>query len=174
MRDIKKKLNEILRVNNISPEEGLGTDLFLLVSTLIPIVNVDLLVYNEHGQFLLSRRKDSHCGIGWHIPGGCLRFKETIGHRIKEVAQNELGINDILFVKEPIKIFEIIDNGWRPIDNQKERAHFVTLVYKCYVDSSFKINNNDLTENDAGYIRWFDKLPEDLLSIQSCYKEILY
>lgn len=171
--NIKEKLNEIIKENNIIPEYGIGTETFLFVSTLIPIVNVDLLVYNDLGQFLLTRRNDSHSGTGWHIPGGCVRFKETIEERIRKVASTELGIDNIRFEKEPIKIFQIIDNGSRPLDNQRERAHFISLVYKCHVDSTFKINNINLTEKDTGYMRWFDKLPEDLLLIQSCYKEIL-
>lgn len=171
--DLKHKLNGILKEYNIIPEEGLGTELFHFVSTLTPIINVDLLVYNDNGQFLLSRRNDPHSGIGWHIPGGCLRFKESLEDRIRLVALNELGINDIHFKEEPKKVFQIIEKGQRPLDNQRERAHFITLVYECYVDPSYKINNRNLAETDPGYMRWFDKLPEDLLSIQSCYKEIL-
>ena len=34
-------------LKGIKPEEGLGEELFLLVSSLVPIVNVDLLVYND-------------------------------------------------------------------------------------------------------------------------------
>lgn len=162
-----------LPLKNIHPELGLGEELFLQISSLVPIVNVDLLVYNDNGQFLLARRDDPHCGKGWHVPGGCIRFKETCEERIRKVAQKELGISQISFDKNPIKVFEIIEHEHRPIENQNERAHFITLVYKCYVDDSYKINNGNLIEEDAGYIKWFDKLPDDLLKIQNCYREIL-
>ena len=79
-------IREILE--GIKPEEGLGEDLFLLVSSLVPIVNVDLLVYNDKGQFLLTWRDDPHCGCGWHIPGGCVRFKETCEERIRKVSHH--------------------------------------------------------------------------------------
>lgn len=162
-----------LPLDNIHPEQGLGEELFLQISSLVPIVNVDLLVYNERGQFLLVKRNDPHCGKGWHVPGGCIRFKETCEERIHKVAQKELGINKFFFDKDPIKVFEIIENENRPIENQNERAHFITLVYKCYVDDSYEINNGNLTEKDGGCIKWFDKLPDDLISIQNCYREIL-
>lgn len=157
----------------VNPEKGLGNELFLLISSLIPIVNVDILVYNENGQILLTWRNDPHCGTGWHIPGGCIRFKETCEERIRQVALNELGISDIRFEKEPIKVFEIINHERRDIKNQNERGHFITLVYKCYAPSDFTINKQDAKEGEVGFMRWFDCLPDNLLSIQSCYREII-
>lgn len=168
-----KSLKEHVLEQGINPEQGLGEELFLQISSLVPIVNVDLLVYNDKGQFLLTKRNDPHCGKGWHVPGGCIRFKETCAERIRKVAQKELGIKEITFSKNPVKVFEIIEHGLRPIENQNERAHFITLVYKCHVDASYQINNGNLTEENVGYIKWFDKLPDDLLSIQNCYREIM-
>jgi colanic acid biosynthesis protein WcaH len=162
-----------LNLDNVHPEEGLGKELFLQVSALVPIVNVDLLVYNSKGQFLLTWRDDPHCGRGWHVPGGCIRFKETFEERIRKVAKNELGLVDFTFDKDPLKVFEIIDNGRREIDNQNERAHFIALAYKCYAPDDYEINNRGKREGDVGYIKWFDRLPDDFLDIQSCYKEIL-
>jgi colanic acid biosynthesis protein WcaH len=162
-----------LPIDDIHPEKGLGEELFLQISSLVPIVNVDLLVYNDKGQFLLTKRDDPHCGKGWHIPGGCIRFKETCEERIRKVAQKELGISQLSIEKEPIKVFEIIEHEHRPIENQNERAHFITLVYKCHVNDAYVINNGNLTEEDAGFIKWFDTLPDNLLNIQNCYREIL-
>lgn len=161
------------RLKDVRPEDGLGQELFLLVSSLTPIVNVDLLVYNDKGQFLLTWRHDPHCGQGWHVPGGCIRFKETCEERIKKVAQKELGINDISFDKDPIKVFEIICHEHRDIENQNERAHFITLVYKCYVPTDYSIDNQLFKEGEVGYMQWFDHLPDNLLNIQSCYREII-
>lgn len=158
---------------NINPHEGLGDDLFLTISSLVPIVNVDLLVYDMQGRFLLTWRDDPHCGKGWHVPGGCIRFKETCAERIKKVAQKELGIKDIIFDQEPIKVFEIINREHREIENQNERGHFITLVYKCYVPSNFTLEEQPIKKGEVGYMQWFDHLPDNLLSIQSCYKEII-
>ena len=166
-------INDYIKKEGIDPEQGLGQGLFLTISSLVPIVNVDLLVYNKHGQFLLTRRNDSHCGTGWHVPGGCIRFKETCEDRIRKVALKELGIKKISFDKNPVKVFEIIEKRQRPIENQNERAHFITLVYQCLVDDSYQINNGNLTDEDAGYIKWIDTLTDDLVAIQSCYHEIM-
>lgn len=162
-----------ISLDGINPEQGLGEELFLTVSSLVPIVNVDLLVYNTQGQFLLTKRDDSYCGKGWHVPGGCIRFKESCEERIRKVALGELGISNLKIHEDPFKVFEIIEHDKRPIKNQNERAHFITLVYRCEVDDSYIIDNGDRTESDAGYIKWFDSLPDDLLSIQNCYREII-
>ena len=171
-KDSPKRMLERF-LEGVNPEKGLGNELFLFISTLVPIINVDLLVYNAKGQFLLTWRNDPHCGIGWHIPGGCIRFKETCEERIKQVAHQELGINDIGFVKEPIKVFEIINQEYRDISNQNERAHFITLVYKCYAPRDFSLDRQTTKEGEVGFMKWFDCLPGNLLSIQSCYREII-
>lgn len=158
---------------NIHPEEGLGKELFLQVSSLVPIVNVDLLVYNDIGQILLTWRDDPHCGKGWHIPGGCVRFKETCESRIQKVALEELGIRQIAFEKEPVKVFQIINHEHRDLKNQNERGHFITLVFKCYAPRVFVIDKQQYKRGEVGYMKWFDFLPDNLLSIQSCYREII-
>lgn len=173
MTDLLSKLREKMSSLGINPQKGLGEDFFLFVSSLVPIVNVDLLVYNSSGEFILTRRNDSHCGVGWHIPGGCIRFKESFDTRIRKVAKEELGLVDFTYDKIPIKVFEIFSNQDRNIKNQDERAHFITLVFKCYAPESYKVFNGSKSEQDIGYIKWFDELPDDFLPMQECYKELL-
>lgn len=174
IKELITQLREQMSRLGISAHTGLGTELFHFVSSLTPIVNVDLLVYNSKGQFLLAMRDDPHCGKGWHVPGGCVRFKETFDTRIREVAKKELNLTEFTYGKEPMKVFEIMwEKDQRKLEYEDERAHFVTMVYKCYAPDSYIIDNQDKKETDAGYIRWFDKLPDDLLEIQNCYKDIL-
>lgn len=64
-------INELrleIKKGNIDPAEGLGDELFLVVASLTPIVNVDILIVKE-GNILLSWRDDEQCGAGWHLPG---------------------------------------------------------------------------------------------------------
>jgi len=169
-----ENLRQQIAAEGIDPRKGLGRELFLFASSLMPVVNVDLLVYNSKGQVLLAMRNDPHCGKGWHIPGGCVRFKETVDTRIKKVAQSELNLTGFTYDKEPIKVFEIMwDKDQRSLENDDERAHFITLVYKCYASDSYIIDNKGKSETEVGYLRWFDKLPVDLLKVQNCYREIL-
>ena len=171
IKDIILRLKRAMISEGIDPQKDLGTDLFVFSSTLMPVVNVDLLVANRQGQFLLAWRDDPHCGTGWHIPGGCIRFKETAEERIKKTAEAELGA-EVEYAKEPCAVFEIISNELRPgLEDQSERAHAITLVYVCKVPERYEINNNNKAPGDVGYLKWFDKLPDDLVQVQNCYKE---
>lgn len=76
-----KHLQEVMEQENIDPRKGLPEDLFFATS-LIPLVNVDLFVH-EGKKILLSWRDDEFHGKGWHIPGGCIRLKETCEDRIQ-------------------------------------------------------------------------------------------
>ena len=49
---------------------GLPHDLFVFVSRLTPLVNVDLLIQDPHHGTLLTWRHDETYGPGWHVPGG--------------------------------------------------------------------------------------------------------
>jgi len=168
-----ENLRQQIAAEGIDPRKGLGRELFLFASSLMPIVNVDLLVYNSKGQFLLSKRNDPYCGVGWHIPGGCIRFKETAEFRIREVARLELGVTEISIEKEPFKVLEFDITCSRDVKYPDEYSHFFTLVYKCSVPDSYVIDNHGLTESDAGFIKWFDCIPDDFLEIQDKYRQIL-
>lgn len=165
-----KELKSEMQSEGIIPETGLGNELFLFSSTLAPVINVDLLIINDKKQILLSWRNDPHCGIGWHIPGGCIRFKETIEERIQKTAKVEVGY-EVEYSKEPVKIFEIFTKQNREnIIDQRERAHFITLVYKCRLPKESDIECNNKKCGEVGYLKWFDVLPENLLDVQECYR----
>lgn len=155
---------------NIRAETGLGNDLFLFASTLMPVINVDLLVMDRQGNILLSWRDDVHCGRGWHVPGGCIRFRETMRERIEKTALRELGCK-VRFDPDVLHVFEIFCDEPREIKNAQERAHFITLVIACWMDGSFSVEQQTKEPGEEGYLQWFPGLPDDLLEVQSCYRE---
>ena len=162
------ELKKCIQDEGIVPENRLGDELFLFASTLMPVVNVDLLVFNDKDQVLLSWRNDPHCGCGWHVPGGCLRFKETLENRVHKTAINEFGV-DVEMNSEAIGLFEIFSPNFRDgIEDQRERAHFITIVYECKLLEELK---NNRIEVESGNLKWFDELPENLLNVQDCYKQ---
>ena len=87
MKCYERLFNEL---QSIDARNGMPEEVFLAISTLMPIPNVDLLIRDESGRILLSWRDDMYFGKGWHIPGGCIRFKETMLERVKETAILEL------------------------------------------------------------------------------------
>ncbi len=168
------KYAEVANVlQQIDARNGLPEEIFLAISTLIPISNVDLLILNKNKQLLLSYRKDSYFGEGWHFPGGCLRFMETMEERIQKTALEEIGTN-VVFDPKPIVVKDVIVRNYRKdLENQKLRAHHLTHLFRCYLPDDFKLNNYNLCEKDNGFLKWFEFIPYNLLKVHNCYLDLL-
>ena len=128
-----------------NPSEGLPDELFLYISRTTPLINVDLLIKDENGRTLLSWRNERYTGKGWHVPGGIVRFKENLETRIRKVAETEIG-TDVSFDPIPITLNQIIN------PDQDIRGHFISLLYKCFLNGTFVPQNSGLCRNDNGYI----------------------
>ncbi len=161
-----------LREYTLDPYHGLPEDLFLFISGLIPVVNVDLLIVNEKGQLLLSRRNDEFFEKSWHIPGGCMRYGESFEARIQQTAVREIG-TQVQMEKEPVAIRNVIRGENPELKYPRERGHNVAILYRCKLPAGFEIENGDKTEEENGYLKWFDKLPEDFMQIQKVYLDVL-
>lgn len=152
----------------VSPEDGLPEKLFLEISGLVPIPNVDLFILDEEGRLLLTWRDDPYFGTGWHLPGGCIRFKETMLERIHKTAINELG-TDVNVDDDPIAIKDVIIKDRRDgLENQNTRAHHLAVLYRCYAKDSGRINKMV----QAGKAEWFAKIPENILEVHSVYNDV--
>jgi ADP-ribose pyrophosphatase YjhB (NUDIX family) len=148
------------------PSAGLPEDLFLLVSRITPLINVDLLIQDERHHSLLTWRSDQHYGAGWHIPGGIIRYKETAQHRIHEVARQELGAA-VDFDPIPIAITE-------SIAPERNRGHFISLLYRCRLTSPPDPRRHAPTDPpQPGSWRWHAGPPADLLEVHKMYRPFL-
>lgn len=148
------------------PSEGLPDPLFYFISRHTPLVNVDLLIKNNSGSTLLSWRDDEHCGHGWHIPGGIIRFQETLESRIKAVAHLEIGC-DVTFQPKPLDINQVI------IPHKKNRSHFISLLYECKLLEDINLENQKSSIGMPGYLKWHSTVPHDLLSYHHIYQKYL-
>lgn len=150
----------------LDPKVGLPEDVFYYISRTTPMVNVDLLIKDENGRTLLAWRDDQYTGKGWHIPGGIVRFKETLETRIKKVIETEIGA-EVKFDLNPIAINQIINN------KQDIRGHFISILYKCLLSSAFIPENKGLKETDSGFLKWHKTCPDNLLRFHEIYKKYL-
>jgi colanic acid biosynthesis protein WcaH len=151
--------------NNISNKtHDLPDEIFYFISRTTPLVNVDLLIRNRAGKFLLSWRDDEYAGRGWHIPGGIVRFKETLEQRIQKTAEQEIGIT-VQFYPIPLTIEQLI------VPNMENRAHHISFLYKCTVPDTFVLSNSSKNKCDPGYLEWHDTCPINLIKIQECYRK---
>jgi colanic acid biosynthesis protein WcaH len=158
-----KQALKTLDLHSDKPEKGLPYDFFMFISRKTPMVNVDLLIKDKKGRTLLAWRKDKYSGAGWHVPGGIIRYKEKMDHRISEVAKLEIGAK-VKFNKAPLAINQILLN-------QEERAHFISFLFCCSVKEGFQPENKCLKPGDAGYLKWHDKCPADLIKVHRMYKK---
>jgi colanic acid biosynthesis protein WcaH len=145
-----------------NPSQGLPQEVFLMLSSQTPMVNVDLLIKDEKSRTLLAWRDDIHSSTGWHIPGGIIRFRETLATRLQKVAQNELGIDHIEYYPKHISVNELIHY------EREERCHFISFLYECYLPSSF-IPQNSSDNLYPGFLKWHESSPSDLIKYHDLY-----
>jgi len=147
------------------PKVGLPEEIFKLVSRLTPMVNVDLLVKDEQNRILLAWRDDEYSGSGWHIPGGIVRFKESLENRIQQVAMSELK-TEVSFNSEPISLNQAFCNP-------NTRGHFISLLYNCTVKEGFQPDNTGISETEPGYLKWHESCPNNLIQVHDMYKSYI-
>ena len=147
------------------PLVGLPDEVFCFISKLTPMVNVDLLIKDENGRTLLAWRNDPFSKQGWHLPGGIVRFKESLENRVEKVAQTEIGV-EVDFDPIPIDFNEIISE-------HNVRGHFLSFLYKCSLSGSFIPSNEELSKDEQGYLMWHDVCPQNLIKVHEIYRKYI-
>jgi len=160
------KINEIITSLCPDPKNGLNKELFHLISSLTPIINVDLLIKNDNNQTLLTWRDDEFYGPGWHIPGGVIRFKESINDRIQLVAKNELDLT-IQYNPSPITMREVFNN------DRDIRGHFISLLYRCENLSEPAEHLRFSSTLKNGFWKWHDNCPIDIIKVHEPYRDFI-
>ena len=149
------------------PNKGLHEDVFLLLSRITPLINVDLLIKNKCDQTLLTWRDDGYYPAGWHIPGGIIRYKETAAARISAVAVGELGAT-VEYLPTPLALNEIIH------PSRKNRGHFISLLYSCFLTSPLNENIKFCGGVPTpGEWAWHDECPENIISVHEIYRKFI-
>tara|TARA_Y100000991_G_C21894384_1_gene315216 strand:+ start:301 stop:810 length:510 start_codon:yes stop_codon:yes gene_type:complete len=152
---------------SIDATKGIGEDLFLSISQLTPMLNVDLLIRSQDKtSTLLTWRSDNFYGPGWHVPGGIVRFKETMLERVKKVALHELK-STLDNISEPIGHHEMFNN------TRDIRGHFVSFVYECTLKTNPPEELKAQKIKKDGQWRWFKSCPDNLIINQKALKKYL-
>jgi len=166
--DLKlSKAIDVLESSIQGPVQDLPEDLFLFISRITPLVNVDLLIKNSDNQTLLTWRDDVYGEPGWHIPGGIIRHKETFADRIRAVAKNELGaeveFNPILLAMKEVLVRE-----------RKDRSHFISLLYSCRLSTqpAENLRFNGICPRHGEWM-WHDSCPKNILKVHEMYKDCM-
>jgi ADP-ribose pyrophosphatase YjhB (NUDIX family) len=149
----------------ITQMDGLPEHLFAYISSITPMVNVDVLAIDSCSRFLLAWRDDGTYGPGWHIPGGIIRFKENINSRINAVCVKELGIEQY---ERPslVQINQIMN------PNRDYRGHFLSLLFFVRVQGDPPTCKQDI-DIRHGDTQWFSKAPDNIIYQHKRYLPIL-
>lgn len=168
INSIKRSIS-LLDQEIVNPQDGLPEEVFLFTSRISPMVNVDILIHNSNNEVLLTWRDDNSYTPGWHIPGGIVRYKESMIERLKKVAKNELDA-DISFSNAPLAVNEIIRSSER-----KNRGHFISFLFKCELRSQLNDNNKYLDDGKPknGMWKWHKGCPADIIPVHLMYKEVI-
>jgi ADP-ribose pyrophosphatase YjhB (NUDIX family) len=146
--------------------QGLPEAVFRLLGRITPMVNVDLLIGNDRGETLLTWRQDD-LYLGWHLPGGVVRFQERMAHRVAEVARLELAAT-VSLTPDPIAIHEILDPA------RTARGHFISFLFECRLTSDLDDALRHRGGTPAtGEWAWHASPPPDLLAVHDIYRRFI-
>jgi len=124
----------------------------------MPILCVDGLIVNEHGQFLLVKRRNAPRQGEWWVPGGRVLKGETLEAAFGRKMREELGID--VRVLMPVGYFEI-----QHTDDPRggpDGVHQVSVVFAA-------VTTSPSVTLDAQSAEWgfFERLPEPFARFQS-------
>jgi len=149
------------------PSRGLPEELFLWISEITPLVNVDLLIVDQKQGTLLTWRPKGNYDAGWHLPGGILRVRETFSERLEKVALEELGVG-AEFSPKPIAINQLIH------PTARTRVHFISLLYEAILDSEpDEYSRYTQGKPMPGQWMWHRTIPKPIYQSQEIYREFL-
>lgn len=148
------------------PTKGLPQEVFDLIGRLTPVVNVDLLIRNDQRETLLTWRHDE-LYLGWHVPGGVVRFKEEMARRVAEVARTELGAT-VRMNADPAAITQIIN------PRRNARGHFVAFLFECQLtsplDETLRYTGGAPKPGQWG---WHASYPPDMIDAHEIYRRFI-
>lgn len=111
----------------------LDKDKFGVVVESTPLVSVDLIAKNKHGQFLLGKRVNRPAKNFYFVPGGRILKNECIFDALKRVAVDELKV-DVLN-PEKLRFFGLYEHFYKDSFLSKDMStHYVVLAYEIELE----------------------------------------
>jgi ADP-ribose pyrophosphatase YjhB (NUDIX family) len=156
-----KSLDELVP----NPQNGLPEELFLFISRMTPLINVDLLIKDKQGRTLLTWRDDIFYGAAWHIPGGIIRYKEHAADRMQKCAAEEIGC-PVEFEPVPLTIIETVAD-------RRDRGHFISMLYRCRLNGNPDPARESGERPARGEWKWHNNCPRDLIAMQRRYAQFI-
>lgn len=116
----------------------------------VPRICVDLLIQNQNGDILLTKRDIEPYKDHWHLPGGRIKFRETVEEALHRIAKGELGY--VLNTKhEVLGVCEFLEEeqGGNP-------RHSLSIVHLIEFHGYGDFKDGE----------WFKELPSPIIPMQ--------
>lgn len=128
----------------------LQADAFRTVVMHTPLIAIDLLVLNEHGQVLLGERLNRPAQGYWFTPGGRVRKNESLEQAFRRISHSELGVQLLMASATFRGVYEhFYRDSYFSADEHDSGTHYVVLAYtllladsaleSCHVNSMLNI-----------------------------------
>ena len=129
----------------------LDREAFETVVASTPLVSIDLIVENEHGEYLLGKRTNRPVKDYWFVPGGRIQKNESMDAAFNRLCRQELGSeakrNDATFLG-PYEHFYT-----NSVFGEKPSTHYVVLAYQVKIlRDTLQLPNSQHSE-----YQWFFK-----------------
>lgn len=122
----------------------------------VPRVCVDLLISNSKGEVLLTKRDIEPYKDYWHLPGGRIKFRETIDEAIKRILNGELGY-DLDVTHRIIGFCQFLEEVQKGQDR-----HSISIVNAIQLPDDVVIK----LDNTAKDVIFFKELPYTIIPEQ--------
>jgi len=136
--------------NNMTPERGqkrIPKRMFEKIRKLVPLLTVDGIVFLD-GKVLLVKRSIKPYRGYWCLPGGHVRFGETVEEAVTREAKEETGLD--VEIERMVGIYSEF--------KRDPRGHSITIAY-ILKPIGGEIKHD---ESEASDIRYFRKLPKKM------------
>jgi len=112
-------------------------------------LGTQIIVRNDNGEILLSKRSKEICFGEWELPGGHIEFGETFEQCVSRECQEELGIE------------VMVSNLVSVAPNFIQGNHYIVFVFLA---SSFKGTPKNMEPDVHSEMKWFpeDQMPENI------------
>ena len=153
----------------MNQRSGLPDHLFQYISSITPLINVDVLLVDPCMRFLLTWRDDGIYGPGWHVPGGIIRFKESISDRILKVCISEAGSDSYQSLRL-VQINQIMN------PQRDYRGHFISLIFTAHLSAESLDSIPSAApgaELTNGARKWFCDPPHNIIAQHRRYLPIM-
>ncbi len=116
-----------------------------------PLISIDLIIKNSHGQYLLGYRTNKPAKGFWFVPGGRILKDETMDSAFIRLCQNELGIDAVRTNAKFLGTYEHFYQDY--VFGDDITTHYVVLAYEVVLD----INISELPNEQHNQYNWFSK-----------------